>query len=74
METRANYLIVGLFTLAVIASGFVFVWWFSQPAQRAQGSAIEVAYDGAVSGLRAGSSVLFNGIWVGEVRSLRLDP
>ena len=74
METRANYLIVGLFTLAVIASGFGFVWWFSQPAQRAQGSAIEVAYDGAVSGLRAGSSVLFNGIWVGEVRSLRLDP
>ncbi|BBF91813.1 MlaD family protein [Blastochloris tepida] len=74
METRANYLIVGLFTLAVIASGFVFVWWFSQPAQRAQGSTIEVAYDGAVSGLRAGSSVLFNGIWVGEVRSLRLDP
>ncbi|KAA5598142.1 MlaD family protein [Blastochloris sulfoviridis] len=74
METRANYLIVGLFTLAVIASGFMFVWWFSQPAQRAQGRTIEVAYDGAVSGLRVGSSVLFNGIWVGEVRSLRLDP
>ncbi|NJO54234.1 MAG: MCE family protein [Bacteroidales bacterium] len=73
METRANYLIVGLFTLAVIASGFVFVWWFSRPAQRTEGVSIEIAYSGAVSGLRTGSSVLFNGIRVGEVRSLRLD-
>ena len=74
METRANYLIVGLFTLAILASGFGFVWWVARPSQRIEGHTYEVAYDGAVSGLRAGSSVLFNGIRVGEVRNLRLDP
>lgn len=74
METRANYLIVGLFTLAVIASGFVFVWWFQRPMQRTAGNTFDVVFDGSVSGLRAGSSVLFNGIRVGEVHSLRLDP
>ena len=28
METRANYVLIGLFTLAVIASAFGFVLWF----------------------------------------------
>ena len=74
METRANYLIVGLFTLAVIAAGFVFVWWFQRPVLRTPGNSFEVVFDGSVSGLRAGSSVLFNGIRVGEVQGLRLDP
>lgn len=74
METRANYLIVGLFTLAVIASGFVFVWWFQRPVLSTPGNTFEVVFDGSVSGLRAGSSVLFNGIRVGEVESLKLDP
>jgi phospholipid/cholesterol/gamma-HCH transport system substrate-binding protein len=74
METRANYLIVGLFTLAVIAAGFVFVWWFQRPVQRTSGNTFEIVFDGSVSGLRAGSSVLFNGLRVGEVQSLKLDP
>ena len=29
METRANYALIGLFTLAVIAAAFGFVYWFS---------------------------------------------
>ena len=31
-------------------------------------------FDGSVSGLRTGASVLFNGIRVGEVTDLKLDP
>src|SRR5262249_40553569 len=31
-------------------------------------------FEGSVSGLRAGASVLFNGIRVGEVTELKLDP
>ena len=30
METRANYVLVGLFTLVVVAAGFGFVYWFSR--------------------------------------------
>ena len=29
METRANYVLIGLFTLAVILGGFGFVYWFN---------------------------------------------
>ncbi len=29
METRANYALIGLFTLAVLAAAFGFVFWFS---------------------------------------------
>lgn len=74
METRANYLIVGLFTLAVITAGFVFVWWFSRPAEHKVAATYEVIYEGNVAGLRQGSWVTFNGIRVGEVRDLRLHP
>src|SRR3989304_5851822 len=73
METRANYILIGVFTLLVIAGGFGFVWWF----QRLSGSGSQVGfggvYDGSVSGLRPGSAVLFNGIRVGEVSVIRLD-
>ena len=30
METRANYALIGLFTLAVVAAAFGFVFWFSK--------------------------------------------
>ncbi|HUZ90735.1 MAG TPA: MCE family protein, partial [Methylocella sp.] len=29
METRANYALIGIFTLAVIAGVFGFLFWFS---------------------------------------------
>jgi phospholipid/cholesterol/gamma-HCH transport system substrate-binding protein len=29
METRANFVLIGAFTLAVIAGAFLFVLWFS---------------------------------------------
>ena len=35
METRANYALIGLFTLLVVASAFGFVYWFSGEIGRA---------------------------------------
>jgi phospholipid/cholesterol/gamma-HCH transport system substrate-binding protein len=74
METRANYVVVGLFTLAVIAGGFGFVYWFSRAGDGGERAIYRVVFDGAVSGLRTGGWVLFNGIKVGEVSDLRLNP
>src|SRR6266849_3692520 len=74
METRANYVVTGLFTLAVIAAGFGFVYWFSRTGDGGERTAYRVVFDGAVSGLRTGGWVLFNGIKVGEVSDLRLSP
>ena len=73
METRARYLLVGLFMTAVIATGFAFVFWLHNAGGVGDRVIYHVRFDSPVSGLRAGSAVLFNGIRVGEVTDLRLD-
>jgi phospholipid/cholesterol/gamma-HCH transport system substrate-binding protein len=73
METRANYLLIGVFTLAVIIGAFGFVWWFQRAGDAAGRMSYEIVYDGSVSGLRKGSTVNFNGLRVGEVYRLDLD-
>lgn len=73
MESRANYALVGLFTLAIIAAMFGFVYWFgSGGGTRKQD--IRVIFTGTVTGLARGSSVLFNGLRVGEVKQIQLQP
>jgi phospholipid/cholesterol/gamma-HCH transport system substrate-binding protein len=74
METRANYVLIGLFTLAVIVGGFGFVFWFSTVGGAGARATYRIVFDGSVSGLNTGASVLFNGIRVGEVTRLTLDP
>jgi len=74
METRANYVLMGLFTLAVIIGAFAFVYWFNTIGGAAERATYRIVFEGSVSGLRTGASVLFNGIRVGEVTELKLDP
>ncbi|MFG1402310.1 MlaD family protein [Xanthobacter sediminis] len=74
METRANYTIIGAFTLAVIVAAFGFVYWFAGPEDSSGRKLYEIVFDGSVAGLRQGNSVLFNGIPVGQVQSLNLVP
>ncbi len=73
METRANYVLIGTFTLAVVVAAFAFVYWFSSLGQGGVRDTYRIVFDGSVSGLRPGASVLFNGIKVGDVTSLRLN-
>src|SRR5712675_1656534 len=73
METRANYVLIGLFTLAVIASAFGFVLWFQSLHTTKARSPLRVIFEGPATGLRNGGSVNFNGIRVGEVISVKLD-
>jgi phospholipid/cholesterol/gamma-HCH transport system substrate-binding protein len=73
METRANYVLIGAFTLAVIAAAFGFVLWFQSLHTTKQRSPIRIVFEGPASGLRNGGSVNFNGIRIGEVVSVKLD-
>lgn len=73
METRANYVLIGVFTLAVVFGAFGFVWWLERAGEGGARSSYEIVFDSAVSGLRPGAPVNFNGIRVGEVHALRLD-
>lgn len=74
METRANYALIGLFTLAVIFAGFVFVYWFSGANTAATRENYRIIFTGSVAGLTRGSLVLFNGLRVGEVVNVHLLP
>jgi phospholipid/cholesterol/gamma-HCH transport system substrate-binding protein len=74
METRARFVLVGLFSLAVILAGFGFVYWLRNTGGLGERSVYRIRFDNSVSGLLLGSAVQFNGIRVGEVTELGLNP
>ncbi len=74
METRARYVLVGVFTLAAIIAGFAFVYWLETTGGLTKRTSYLIRFQSSVSGLLPGSAVLFNGIRVGEVTRLALVP
>lgn len=74
METKANYTLVGIFTLAVIAGAFAFVYWFAELGASKQRTTLDIIFSDSVSGLSVGASVMFNGIPVGQVTNIRIRP
>jgi phospholipid/cholesterol/gamma-HCH transport system substrate-binding protein len=73
METRARYVVIGLFTLGVILGGFLFVYWLQSAGGLRRQAIYQIRFESPVSGLIKGSAVHFNGIRVGEVTELRLN-
>ncbi len=73
METRANYVTVGLFTLIVIAAAFSFIYWVARLGDQTGLVPLQVRIAGSVTGLGEGSDVLFNGIKVGKVNRVAFD-
>ncbi len=74
METRANYILIGLFTLIVTALLIGFGLWAAKFASESSWSEYDVVFSEAVTGLGIGGTVQYNGITVGEVRKLEIDP
>lgn len=76
METRANFILIGAFTLfAILGTLGFFVWLASVQIDR-QYTTYGILFDD-VSGLDASGDVFFNGISVGKVIGLRIyhqDP
>ena len=73
METRANYVIVGIFTLVAVVAAFAFVYWASGIGERGETTTLRIRIPGSASGLGRGSAVLFNGVKVGDVRRVYID-
>src|ERR1700733_5174358 len=73
MEKQARYTIVGLFTLVIAAAGLVFVLWLQGFAGAGALALYRIRFEAPVIGLRPGVAVLFNGLRVGEVTSVRFD-
>lgn len=74
METRANHLLIGGFVLIVVAACFAFVLWKSKYETGQEYKDYYVYFDEEVSGLTVGAVVRFNGIVVGNVKEIDVDP
>ncbi|KAI5915639.1 MlaD family protein [Thauera sp. 2A1] len=74
METRAHHVLIGLFTLLVVGAALLFALWLGKAGSDKQYDVYDIVFEEAVSGLSRGGTVEFNGIKIGEVTGLRLDP
>ena len=74
METRANFVAVGFFTMAVILASFGFIYWVAQLDEGVAQRPITISIRGVVTGLAPGSDVHFNGIKVGKVTRVVFNP
>jgi phospholipid/cholesterol/gamma-HCH transport system substrate-binding protein len=66
-------LMIGSTTLAVIAVAFVGVLGFRKIHAIQQQGPLRIVFEGSASGLQKGGSVNFDGVQVGEIKSLKLD-
>ena len=74
METRAHHVLIGLFTLIVVTAALLFGLWLAKASTDNAFHDYEVVFNQAVTGLSQGAAVQYNGIKVGDVTRLKLDP
>ena len=74
METRAHYVAVGIFVLGAIILAFVAVLWLAHTEFGEHAKRYYIYFKGSVAGLNKGSQVQYNGIPVGRVVDIRVDP
>lgn len=73
METRANYILIGLFALAGFLGLLGFFLWFARVELDRQFAYYDIRFT-SVSGLSNASDVRFSGLPVGQVVDVRLAP
>jgi phospholipid/cholesterol/gamma-HCH transport system substrate-binding protein len=74
METRAHHILIGLFTVIIVIGGLLFGVWLAKAHSDQEWNYYDVVFNEAVTGLSRGSAVQYNGIRLGDVNQLRLDP
>jgi phospholipid/cholesterol/gamma-HCH transport system substrate-binding protein len=73
MKLKASNLMIGTTTLAVIAAAFVGMLAIQKIRAVRQQGPLRIVFEGSASGLRKGGSVNFDGVQIGEIKSLTLD-
>ena len=73
MEIRANYVLVGLFTLAAMLGILFSILWLSKDTKKGDLDYYTINFTESVSGLSIGNPVLFSGIRVGQVEDIKIS-
>lgn len=74
METKANYVLIGAFTLVLGIFGLLFALWAANYSSEKEWRNYRVIFNEPVTGLAEGGNVRYNGISVGTIDSLSLAP
>ncbi|SDY61992.1 phospholipid/cholesterol/gamma-HCH transport system substrate-binding protein [Lysobacter sp. yr284] len=74
METKANYVLIGAFTIVVTLFLLLFALWAAKYSSEKSWREYAVIFNEPVTGLSEGSTVQYNGIGVGTVQQLSLAP
>lgn len=73
METRSNYVMVGVVTVALLIGTLLFIVWIAGLSNKAH-KCYDIYFAQAVGGLNKGSNVTFSGVPVGQVSKISLLP
>jgi phospholipid/cholesterol/gamma-HCH transport system substrate-binding protein len=73
METRSNYVMVGVVTVALLIGTLLFIVWIAGLSNKAT-KCYDIYFAQAVGGLNKGSNVTFSGVPVGQVSKISLLP
>lgn len=74
MERQANYALVGVLTTLLVIGGLVFAVWLGNVRFDRDTNMYRILFQGPLRGVSKGAEVQFNGIKVGEVATVRIDP
>ncbi len=74
METHARYFLIGVFSLSILAVLLLFALWLGKLELGKEYQDYDIRFEESVAGLAKGGLVQFQGVQVGEVRKLKLDP
>ena len=74
MERQANYALIGALSVILLIGSLIFIVWLAQFSFSQTYDEYRIHFRGPVSGLSKGGEVQFNGIKVGEITRIALDP
>jgi phospholipid/cholesterol/gamma-HCH transport system substrate-binding protein len=74
METRAHHLVIGSFAVGITLALVMFLLWIGKIQLNREFQYYDLVFQGSVAGLSVAGDVLYNGIKVGEITKIDLDP
>jgi len=74
METRAHHLLIGGFMIIMVVSLLMFILWLAKVDIDQEFAEYDIYFEESVAGLTKASVVQYNGIPVGQVKMITIDP